>query len=1506
MDLHREWIELLISSIPFAGSYKEILEAGRDIVLGLATAGSNFKPWQNNSECVLDNPVWLQKGHTYSPGYFINPISASSFAYGAASAYAKTYEEESIFSFTVEKSNSLLIDKQIKIVTSNENIPSVLSGSLNAITVDDDGDGNYLTIQDAVDNSNPGDTIEVYSGTYYNSVVINKNLEVIGMPMELGGGSGIGSPIINMAVNSGGAVVINSNNVVISGFKIENNSVGIKLDNADYCTISDNIITNNQIGIFVSNSSEYNQVSINNISKNTYGIWLHESPNNILSENIVQYNYWGVLINQESDNTSMDLCNVSLNGQGLIVLNSSDNEFSNNEIGLNLDNLLLGDSSDNEISYNFIHNSPRFGVCIGEGSMNNIISNNDFNKSGISFATRTAGAEPQIIQGNAINGKPIYYCVNLDGYTIPDDAGQIILVNCENCIIQNLNISNVDKGIQLISSPNNLIQDNCLSDNTYGIFLTDSPNNNLYNNTLFNNTVAGAILHDSPSITIEDNILIKDGVNIEGESIQDWTTHSISNNLVNGKPLYYYANQNEITVPSDAGQIILAGCSNFEIRNAYIKDVETAIQLAFSSNNIIVENTLKNNDRGVVLRYSSNNNILYHNNFIDNLKQAYDNCSNTWYADVASYEGNYWSDFHNESQGAYDNNGNGIVDEPYNISGGDNQDLYPLVEPSNIPPEASFTFYPPEPTDIEVVQFTDTSTDADGWVAGWSWNFGDGSTSTEQNPEHQFGDDGIYNVILTVEDNLGATGTKSQEIEIFNIPPVADANGPYEGSPEEPILLDGSGSSDIDGTIDSYDWDLDNDGQYDDITGVNPTPSWSTSGLHYISLRVTDDDGATDTNDTTVYINAPPELDNITPGDGATGQPVEYLTWSVQISDIEGDHFNWSIECSNGQTIFGTNDTNGTKEIHLGGLEYITDYTIWVNAADPEGSGKTTEEEFTFTTHDGPPLIVYVDDDFHHSTPGFGIDHFIRIQHGVNHVEVGGTVNVYDGYYSEPTHVISIDKQGILIQGIGSPTFDSLGAIIEDGVQITANDITFTNFTLQPSTGTPALIVKDGVNADTIEIHNNKFLRECESNAIGIENEDQYGILDARYNWWGSPNGPSGLVADAITGQRADGYGVAIVDNGPISFEPWAGLDARIKVSQTAATPGTPIIFDAPGSFAYYLDGTVNTIDEYYWDFGDGFYSMDEQIGHVYDTPDTYHVSLRIRVDDLQLYSGFMYGWDNVTINIFEEGTPLTANADAKNFGGYDGVRNTMIQLYGSGIGGTPPYTFEWAFGDDSHSVEEQNPTHTYDEAGTYIVTLTITDSVDDVAMDTAEVTVNEPEPLIATVECPVDNVEVNESISFTGSASGGLVPYDFTWNFGDGSPTVKSQNAIHSYEAGGTYTVILTATDHEGSTDTDTIDVAVGEQRKEAVIGEIQGGFGVKVMITAGDDPVDWTISIDGSVFFGGEASGTILANAEETVKLPFPLGLGSVDITVTANSITKEATAFMLGPFVISLKEV
>jgi PKD repeat protein len=82
---------------------------------------------------------------------------------------------------------------------------------------------------------------------------------------------------------------------------------------------------------------------------------------------------------------------------------------------------------------------------------------------------------------------------------------------------------------------------------------------------------------------------------------------------------------------------------------------------------------------------------------------------------------------------------------------------------TNSPPTADFSYTKSDLT----VDFTDQSTDSDGSIVSWSWDFGDVSgTSTEQNPSYTYVSDGTYTVTLTVTDNDGATGSTSQDVTV--------------------------------------------------------------------------------------------------------------------------------------------------------------------------------------------------------------------------------------------------------------------------------------------------------------------------------------------------------------------------------------------------------------------------------------------------------------------------------------------------------------------------------------------------------------------------------------------------------------------------------------------------------------------------------------------------------------------------------------------------------------------
>jgi PKD repeat protein len=90
----------------------------------------------------------------------------------------------------------------------------------------------------------------------------------------------------------------------------------------------------------------------------------------------------------------------------------------------------------------------------------------------------------------------------------------------------------------------------------------------------------------------------------------------------------------------------------------------------------------------------------------------------------------------------------------------------------NAIPQAAFTYSPITPTVQNPLSFHDASTDRDGNITAWNWNFGDDSTAATPQPTHQYTANGTYTISLTVTDNTGSTDTTMQTVTIASSQPV--------------------------------------------------------------------------------------------------------------------------------------------------------------------------------------------------------------------------------------------------------------------------------------------------------------------------------------------------------------------------------------------------------------------------------------------------------------------------------------------------------------------------------------------------------------------------------------------------------------------------------------------------------------------------------------------------------------------------------------------------------------
>lgn len=196
------------------------------------------------------------------------------------------------------------------------------------------------------------------------------------------------------------------------------------------------------------------------------------------------------------------------------------------------------------------------------------------------------------------------------------------------------------------------------------------------------------------------------------------------------------------------------------------------------------------------------------------------------------------------------NNPNGIN---YNIY------MYEFdATPVNVPPVAQIT-----PVPITILGHPTTfdgsvSSDSDGTIASYHWDFGDGTSGDGVTANHTYVSAGTYQVTLTVTDNAGAVATATATARV-DAPPVARIAPVPTVILGETAAFDGSASSDSDGTVVIYQWNF---GDNASGSGSQATHTYSASGTFQVTLTVTDDAGATGAVAVTTLVQTPAQAIN--------------------------------------------------------------------------------------------------------------------------------------------------------------------------------------------------------------------------------------------------------------------------------------------------------------------------------------------------------------------------------------------------------------------------------------------------------------------------------------------------------------------------------------------------------------------------------------------------------------------------------------------------------------------
>ncbi|UCG70695.1 MAG: right-handed parallel beta-helix repeat-containing protein [Thermoplasmata archaeon] len=503
--------------------------------------------------------------------------------------------------------------------------------------------GAYTSIQDAINAAKPGDTVFVYNGTYYENVDVNKTINLTGENKSftvIDGSSGLFLDVVQVSASW----------VNITGFTITGNPMNFGW------------------GIMISSPSCNNNISNNIIFNNDGGIVLMSSWNNTITDNNITDNFWdGIQISSSSNNNTIQ-----------------DNYFSNNTGN----GIRLSSSVNNSIKKNaFNHN----GIFIRGDWVSHFNSHN-------------------ITDDNLINGRSLIYYMDIDGIEIDGSSmeiGELICANCSDVNVRNLEINYTDVGVEFAYTSNFTITESNLSSNDGpGIHLFRSWFGTISENDIWDNE-NGIDLEESKNIVITGNNLFSNwergGVSFDFSSYNTITTNNIYGN--HGGGIYFgssYNNtiiNNKISNNQQDGIFAQSNSNNNTISgNNFSFNSGRAIYFILASNITITNNIIFENDYGIHLSFSTVDNRVYHNNFINNTDQAGDKGINFW-DNGYPLGGNYWSDFDEPGEGAYDDyygsnqdlmGPDWIVDNGTSGGGGKNpyvvesdaKDNYPLIMPS--------------------------------------------------------------------------------------------------------------------------------------------------------------------------------------------------------------------------------------------------------------------------------------------------------------------------------------------------------------------------------------------------------------------------------------------------------------------------------------------------------------------------------------------------------------------------------------------------------------------------------------------------------------------------------------------------------------------------------------------------------------------------------------------------------------------------------------------------------
>jgi len=741
----------------------------------------------------------------------------------------------------------------------------------------------------------------------------------------------------------------------------------------------------------------------------------------------------------------------------------------------------------------------------------------------------------------------------------------------------------------------------------------------------------------------------------------------------------------------------------------------------------------------------------------------------------------------------------------------------------------------------EPIAFDGTvSSDPDGYIENYYWNFGDNTTGRGARIDHSYDSTGVFTVELRVEDNSDSpcnTARASANVKI-NEPPIVRLNIPQFIQEGEKVVMDASESFDPDGDITEYSWKIGNDTT---LTGKRAEYRFRGNIPPTVALMVTDNSGvensmvekrfSVDVNQLPVAIAEAPN--QVSPGSSIQFNGQKSYDPDGSIGSFEWDFGNYQ---TNGQIVNYAFPEPGSYPVVLkvtddSGISTATDtVNIKVNAPpvpliagkhtyasgrvrlsgansyDPDGmitsmkwamgDGTNLTGEEVRHTYDSPGLYTVklsvsdnseTDSSTKSTTTEVMVNHYPEANIEAPDVVAAGQDVRFDGTKSS-------DKDGEILNyswdfGDGGK---ANGAI--NNHQFSEPGVYQVQLEVRDNSGLEEAV---GLDYKEIRVNHPPVIKVEETGDLDPDSvitidasasHDPDGEITQYYWKYNEDWEEGGPRLDILGAKVADGIKLAVVDNANVdNSRTEKELDVGVNNSPVAIagedkkTHRRNIVFDGSESF-----DPDNDELRYYWDFGDGGSAEGAIVSHYYRDGGRYQAVLT--VDDQKLLSN---SFSKDTVNVFINRSPdaffeLPYAVCVSDTFRYDGSNSFDVD-------GNENLRYEWVFG-DGNSAQSKVGVHQYADIGTYNVELTVDDteglpnSTDSFTHPIRVVGAPQADAGQDIRACEIETVQFDGSNSV---ASEGFIN-DYIWDFGDGN-TGTGEKPIHRYEEPGTYNVTLT-----------------------------------------------------------------------------------------------------------------